>query len=244
MQHSFFIALQFLTRIPVNFSIHYSDKCLGQSPLFYPLIGLLIGSTLWVLAMLLPEQHSGLNAALILSTWVLITGGLHLDGLADCSDAWAGGLNNKSRTLQIMKDPTAGPIAVVILILLLLLKWTALQSILEQENSLMPLFMAPLIGRMSILLLMLSSPYVSEKGLASPLLTYLPKQTAKILSLGLLALCIWFSSLAVILPSLLLVVVIRYLAIQRIQGVTGDVYGASVELSEASLLISWVLFYG
>lgn len=123
MPHSFFIALQFLTRLPVNFSIHYSDRHLGQSPLFYPFIGLLIGALLFLLATLLPEQTNSLNAALILSTWVLITGGLHLDGLADCSDAWAGGLNNKSRTLKIMKDPTAGPIAIVILVLLLLLKW-------------------------------------------------------------------------------------------------------------------------
>ncbi len=244
MLHSFFIALQFLTRIPVNFSVHYSNKHLGQSPLFYPVIGLLIGLILYLLSSFLPEQHNALNAALILCVWVLITGGLHLDGLADCSDAWAGGLNNKTRTLQIMKDPAAGPIAVIILVLLLLLKWTSLQIILQQPNHFIPLLIAPILGRTSILLLMLSAPYVSEKGLASALFTDFPKKTAQLISIALIILCIIFSSLSVILPSLLLIMLIRYLAMQRIQGVTGDVYGASVELIETSILISWVLFYG
>jgi adenosylcobinamide-GDP ribazoletransferase len=244
MLYSFLIALQFLTRIPVNFAIHYSNKRLGQSPLFYPFIGLLIGLTLCLLAILLAAKNNALSATLILSVWILITGGLHLDGLADCSDAWAGGLNDKARTLKIMKDPSVGPIAVIILVLLLLLKWSALQSLLQQNNHLVALLITPVLGRVSILLLMLSSPYVSEKGLASTLLNYLPKQAAQFLSFSLLALCIGLSNLVVILPSLLVIALIRYLAMQRIQGVTGDVYGASVELSETSLLMTWVLFYG
>ncbi|MDC9728906.1 MAG: adenosylcobinamide-GDP ribazoletransferase [Methyloprofundus sp.] len=243
MQHSFLIALQFLTRLPVNFSFDYSSQRLGQSPLFYPAIGLLIGLTLATLAQLLPEQQPALNAALMLTFWVLITGGLHLDGLADCSDAWAGGLNDKARTLKIMKEPTAGPIAIIFLVLLLLLKWTSLQSILGQTNQLIPLLLAPVLGRVSILLLMLSSPYVSTKGLAATLFDHLPKQAALLSSISLILICIWFAGITVIAPSLLLIALIRYLSMQRIQGVTGDVYGASVELTEACLLVSWVLFY-
>jgi len=243
MFNSFIIALQFLTRIPINVSINYSNQRLGQSVLFYPVIGLLIGALLLALANVLPPNNNALNAALILSLWVAITGGLHLDGLADCTDAWAGGLGDKARTLAIMKDPAAGPIAVIYLVLVLLLKWTALQSLLDKQIYALPLLIAPLLGRLSIIILMLTSPYVSENGLANTLLNYLPKRGAQIITLSLLLLCAWFSVWAM-LPYCLLILLIRYLALHRLQGVTGDVYGASVELSETVFIISWVLFYG
>jgi len=243
MLNSFVIALQFLTRIPINTTINYSNQRLGRSVLFYPIIGLLIGALLLTLANFLPPNNNALNAALILSLWVAITGGLHLDGLADCSDAWAGGLGDKTRSLKIMKDPAAGPIAVIYLVLVLLLKWTAIQSLVDNQMYALPLLIAPLLGRLSILILMLTSPYISENGLGNTLLNHLPKRGAQTITFGLLLVCMWFSLWA-ILPYLLLIFLIRHLALQRLQGVTGDVYGASVELSETIFIVSWVLFYG
>ena len=87
MLASFALAVQFLTRIPLNINITVSDQRLGQSVLFYPLVGLLIGMILILIARLLPGMSFAIHAAIILSAWVLLTGGLHLDGLADCSDA-------------------------------------------------------------------------------------------------------------------------------------------------------------
>jgi adenosylcobinamide-GDP ribazoletransferase len=70
-----------------------------------------------------------LHAALLLTVWVLLSGGLHLDGLADSADAWLGGFGDRERTLTIMKDPRSGPIAVVVLVLVLLLKFCALAGV-------------------------------------------------------------------------------------------------------------------
>jgi len=173
-----------------------------------------------------------------------LTGGLHLDGLADCSDAWAGGLADKERSLAIMKDPAAGPIAVIILILLLLLKWTALQSLLQQQKELLPLLLAPFIGRLSILMLMLSTPYITKNGLGSTMQQYLPKRTAKLVIFSSLVLLVCLTNFFTLLVVLALIAFIRYLAMQRIQGVTGDVYGASVEMVEAIVLISLALSNG
>ena len=86
-----------------------------------------------------------LHAALLLTAWVLLSGGLHLDGLADSADAWLGGFGDRERTLTIMKDPRSGPIAVVTLGLVLLLKFTALVALIEQHNG-AALILAPLIG--------------------------------------------------------------------------------------------------
>jgi len=190
MLTSFTLALQFLTRLPLNRDITISEQRLGQSVLFYPLIGLIIGAILVLINTLLPEHSLALNAAIILAAWVLLTGGLHLDGLADCSDAWAGGLADKERSLAIMKDPAAGPIAVIILILLLLLKWTALQSLLlQQQQVFIPLLLAPFLGRLSILILMLSSSYIRKNGLGSAMQQHLPRHSAKLIVLFSLILC-------------------------------------------------------
>ncbi|MCK5898309.1 MAG: adenosylcobinamide-GDP ribazoletransferase, partial [Methylococcales bacterium] len=131
---NFLLALQFLTRIPLPLNITISDHQWGRTVLYYPLIGLVIGGFLSLIPLLAPNLSVNIQAALLLSFWVLITGGLHLDGLADCADGWAGGLNNRTKTLKIMKDPHIGALAVVILILVLGTKWVALSELLAQKN--------------------------------------------------------------------------------------------------------------
>jgi adenosylcobinamide-GDP ribazoletransferase len=103
---------------------------------------------------LLASYSISTQAVLVLMLWVAITGGLHLDGLADCADAWVGGFGNRQRSLAIMKDPAAGPIAV--LVLLLLLKWSLISSIIEKQ-ALSVLLLTPLLGRLAILMLMSTS---------------------------------------------------------------------------------------
>jgi adenosylcobinamide-GDP ribazoletransferase len=240
---AFIFAIQFLTRIPIPITLTVTDKQWGQTVLYYPLVGFLIGCQLALVAIVLPENSIQLQAALILAFWVLITGGLHLDGLADCADAWAGGLRNPQRSLAIMKDPHSGAIAIVTLIIVLLLKWTALTYLLAQSDALKALLVIPALGRSAILALMLSSCYVSEQGLAQKLILYLPKiATAKILLLTTVIGFYILSLLALVLM-FLMIFMIRFLSQQRLGGVTGDVYGATVELVETVLLIS-VVFLG
>lgn len=238
---SFLIALQFLTRIPVAYRFVADDSRLGQSVLYYPLIGLLIGGLLSVLAILLANSPAMVVAAMLLTLWVLVTGGLHLDGLADCADAWVGGFGDRQRSLRIMKDPASGPIAVTLLVLVLLLKWTALATLIEQ-NHLTPLLTAPLLGRSAILLLMLSTPYVSPRGLAEKLLQHLPETAARrVAGLSIVVAAIALGWLPLLFAGLLLVW-IRHAAISRLGGVTGDVYGAAVELVETAVLLAAVLY--
>ncbi|OUR88518.1 adenosylcobinamide-GDP ribazoletransferase, partial [Methylophaga sp. 42_8_T64] len=88
----FLIALQFLTTLPVKVAVPVANKQLGQSLLFYPIVGFIIAVILISLASLLTSQSSYVAAILVLISWVILTGGLHLDGLADSADAWLGGL--------------------------------------------------------------------------------------------------------------------------------------------------------
>jgi adenosylcobinamide-GDP ribazoletransferase len=233
---AFFLALQFLTRLPVTLNATPTAKQLGLSVLTYPLVGLLIGGVLVGLALLLNGVALATQAALILAFWIILTGGLHLDGLADCADAWAGGFGDKPRSLAIMKDPHVGAIAVVTLALILLVKWSCLQTVLSQHNGL-ALCVTPMLGRTAILILMVSTPYLSENGLGAVLTQNLPKkQTQAIVFISILIGLLSLGSVPLLCGGLMLFG-IRHLALQRLQGVTGDVYGASVELVEATVLM-------
>lgn len=237
---SFFIALQFLTRIPIGRQSPVDDEVLGWSVLYYPLVGFLIGVLLSMLALVLSAAPDTVVAALVLVAWVWLTGGLHLDGLADCADACVGGLGDRQRSFQIMKDPAAGPMAVLVLLLVLLLKWVSI-VILIQQNNLYCLMLAPLLGRCAILLLMLSTPYVSPKGLAEKLILHLPTSEARQVLVGSLIFAGFMLGWLNVLLVGVLLLWIRQVALDRLGGATGDVYGAAVELVETAALLTAVL---
>ncbi len=122
----FFIALQFLTIIPLPFSVRCEERDLGRSMAFFPLAGLTIGAILvgsdYLLALKLPRAVVDL---LLITILAALTGALHLDGLADCCDGVAA-RGGRERFLAVMKDSRIGAVGVVGLILALLLKYQAL----------------------------------------------------------------------------------------------------------------------
>lgn len=241
MRNALLLAVQFLTRIPVPIQIKANPRQLGASVLFYPLVGGLIGGLLYLLGLLLPAQSPELAAALILAGWVFLSGGLHLDGLADCADAWVGGTGNRDKTLTIMKDPAAGTVAVIVLVLLLLLKWISIAVLIGQQR-LDGLLWIPVLGRGSVLLLMLTTPYIRKNGLGEQLVRLLPVSAAKVI-VSLVLLMVWGGlGLIPVVAALACVWLIRRSALHRLGGVTGDVYGASVELVELAALLSLALY--
>ncbi len=109
-----------------------------------------------------------LRAVLLLFVWVVVTGGLHIDGLADMADAWIGGQGDADRTLEIMKDPQCGPSAVVAVVLLLLAKLAALNVLLLHSRWDVVLLI-PLIGRLSLVATFLYLPTSDLRGWVPPL---------------------------------------------------------------------------
>ena len=238
----FLIALQFLTCIPVRLRGMPEPHELGRSLLYYPLVGLLLGGMLWLLALVTASAAPPLQAALVLTTWVALTGGLHLDGLADSADAWLGGFGDRERTLAIMKDPRSGPIAVTVLVLLLLLKFVALLSLL-QSGHLLALLIVPLVGRGALLGLFLTTPYVRPGGLGDALSAHMPRLGVRVV-LGvvvvgcLLAGTNGWTALAIAFCTAWLA---RRSMYQRLGGTTGDTAGALLELVECAVLVGLAL---
>lgn len=238
----FLIALQFLTTLRIQLKEMPTTEQNANSILFYPLVGLIIGLILYVVALLLSGLPTVLLSSLILVLWIWLTGGLHLDGLADTADAWVGGFGDKERTLRIMKDPSCGPIGVLSLIIVCVLKWSALYVLLEQKAAL-ALLLFPLLARISPLALFVSTPYVRSNGLGSSIAAHLPKRRVYGVIALSLSLVLYFYGIGLLtgLAWGLTFFYLRAKFLQRLGGITGDTIGASIELSETICLLMFVI---
>lgn len=239
MLNAFYLALSFLTRIPSPSLPEVQPADFGRAALFYPLVGLIIGAILCLPLLLFAEAEPLLLAAIITVLWAVVTGGLHLDGVADGADAWLGGWGDEEKTHRILKDPLVGAAGAIAIASTLLLKWAALTVLIEHQYGWIILF-APVLGRSMILLLFLTTPYVRAGGLASAVTEHMPRTAAQALVVVVVVL-----AAAIAWQGLLLALIgfwlLRRLMLQRLQGCTGDTAGASVEFGEMFWLMGVAL---
>lgn len=234
----FLIAIQFLTRLPVWLTAQPSEKDLGYSLLFYPLVGLIIGFILIGLGWLLNSTPPLVTAALLVTSWILLTGGLHLDGLADSADAWIGGMGDQIKTLAIMKDPNCGPAGVVAIVLIILLKIVALYTLVI-AGEWIPLLLAITLARTLLPLLFLTTPYVRNNGLGSSLAANQPRRWSIFIIAAVFLLMFLLTDtryLLLALTAIITFLLLRNMMFHRLGGTTGDTAGALVEITETTVL--------
>ncbi len=236
---SFWLALQFLTRLPTPTLHDIQAQQVGRSLLWYPLVGLLLGAILYGVAWLLQGQPPLLTAAILLALWVGLSGALHLDGLADTADAWVGGMGNRERTLEIMKDPASGPMGVAAIVVTLLLKFAALVALPP-----MALLLIPALARSGTALLFVTTRYVRPGGIGEALARHSPRVAVIIGALLVTAavLIVWqWHGAILLIASALLWWLLRHALIKRLGGFTGDTAGAMLELLECLALVVMAL---
>lgn len=241
----FSLALGFLTHIPLLHKVEkFSEKDLGYSVLTYPLVGALLGLLLLFEYYFLPAKDLDLDAAIILITWNLLTGGLHLDGLSDSADAWIGGHHNRDRALEIMQDSHCGPIGVMVMISVLILKFAALKTLFAHNIIAMPLIFTPILSRAAVMILLLTTKYLRPQELGAILQNNLPQKAAIIIAILpclFLVLLMRGKGIAIILVALFSGYILRKLMLRRIGGMTGDTAGAFIEILEVIILASFAL---
>ncbi len=242
---AFFLALSLLTRLPIPQLDKVEPHDSGRSALFYPAVGLIIGLVLYLPLLLFPQASPLLLAAIITVIWAIITGGLHLDGLADSADGWLGGTSDKEKTLEIMKDPVVGAAGAIAIVCILLLKFAVLTAILQQTfhdvvRTSGIIILAPFIGRAMILLLMLISKNANPNSMANKIIDNLPRNQIVWL-IGVCFLIAAFFSLSGLLFAVITFWLIRRLMHKRLGGYTGDMLGATVEITEVMYLIGYAL---
>ncbi len=232
-------AFVLLTTLPVKYPESISAQELRHSIYFYPVIGLAIGFSLWILSVLL-GNGSLLAASLLLLAWVTLTGAIHLDGLADCADAWMAGLGNREKTMQVLKDPLCGAVSVVTLIIVLLVKVAALVLLLENELY-AAIVVIPMLARVSPQIMFWHLPYIRDGGLGSSLkpnpgerpFFWYAACGAVLISLLLLG----TQALWLLLIMALVMMCIVKATLNRLGGFTGDVLGAQIELLECAMCV-------
>ena len=227
-----------MTTIPLPASKDWQAGDSGRASVWYPFVGLVIGGLTWLTWMGATRISSLAPVAGILTliVWVALTGGLHLDGLADCCDGLLAS-TSVERRLEIMKDPRLGAFGGIGLILVLLLKAATL-STLTPETS-FGIMLAASLARWCILpagLLPLARPSGMGADFAAGFRRWFIFVGA-IFPLGF-ALALGTRGVISLLAGLIAAALVLWLAKSRIGGVTGDVFGMVVEVVETvSLLV-------
>lgn len=241
---SVLLAFAFLTRLPVPGVRREHGEDLSRALPHFPLVGLVLGALLALAAQALAPLERPLVAGVVLAALLaLVSGGLHLDGVADWFDAVGGGRGDRARMLAIMRDPHVGAHGVAALCLVLVAK-VALFGEVTAPAAWVAL---PAVSRASVLPLLVWFPAAREDGLARSF----GSSRAWPLLLGAvawLAVPAWFvrsETLAFATAAAFVAAIgVGLWARARLGGVTGDVCGAAIELAEVAFALAWVVSAG
>ena len=229
-----------MTTLPFQLPEDWSEGDSGRAAVWYPLAGLVIGALTWLTwqgaTLVFPAWVAGIVTLIV---WVMLTGGLHLDGLADCCDGLFVSAAPERR-LEIMKDPHVGAFGVIGLIMTLFLKAAGLASLTPISSF--SILLAASLARWCILPLGLM-PLARPSGMAADFVSgfqrsfilwgaIIPLTLVILLGLrGILSLVAGVGATALII----------WLAKSRIGGVTGDVFGMIVEIVETVVLLVFLV---
>ena len=232
-------ALSLLTIFPAGITAKPEPGDTGRAAFWFPLIGVLIGFITvvgWGVFKLLVPLIPAYVLTVIL--WVILTGALHLDGLADCCDGLLCAASPEKR-LKIMADPHIGTFGVVGLILALGLKFSALYSI-SPTSTFFILIFAACFSRW-LILIGAKLPLARKEGMAADMAAGLANRSiaaAAIVPLVLMLAGGWQVAVSAIVATAA-AAGIYALARKRIGGVTGDVLGLTIEVSEIVILLTY-----
>ncbi len=234
------IAFGLMTTLPFRLPDDWSAGDSGRASVWYPLVGLVIGALTWLAWRGATLVFAPLVAGVIaLVVWVALTGGLHLDGLADCFDGLFASVI-RERRLEIMKDPHIGAFGVIGLILVLLLKAAVLASLTSTAS--LGILLAASLGRWCILPAGLL-PLARSSGMGADFASGFRRTFllwGAILPLAVAILLGWRGILSA-LTGAGAAALILWFAKSRIGGVTGDVFGMIVEIVELVVLLAFVV---
>lgn len=248
---SFFIGLQFLTRIHVVKQTVWTEEAFGKSVRYFPLVGLTLGIIYGAAAIALTALpvHFGcdfpahVRAAVLAALPFLLTGGIHCDGFMDTVDGIFSG-RRRERMLEIMKDSRTGSFAVAAFGILLLLQYAML---LDMPAAALPtaMLVMPVVGRLMMTVGISLFPYARPEGMGKAFGRYASRRSCFLILLytaAILALSGWQALLAAGAAGVFTLWFGRY-ATGLLGGLTGDVYGAICTISELIVLIVYLFTY-
>ncbi len=233
----FALAVSMLSTLPF-FRVHDFFKGInGYAVMFYPLVGLILGSVLYMVSIVLdpylPNTHLHI---LIFALWVILTGALHLDGLSDSIDAL---FVSKERALEVMKDPHVGAMGMTYTGVFLIVK----ASVLWHLETLWALPLVLMLARFNTVIAIYFFTYIRENGmstLAKKEFTRTQFIASALMVLTASFLFTWGTVLLIV--SLFTLLLFKIWFGRRFGGFSGDLYGFMIEGTELILLHLLILF--
>lgn len=233
-------ALAFLTVLPLAESTGAPGEALGRA--FFPAVGLLLGGAAWIVWTALTAGAGPLLGAVgAVAALAILSGALHLDGLADAADGLLG-VRDRNQRLEVMRDPRTGAFGVVAVSLVLLGDVAALTG-KDRLAALAALLGAGALARLALLGVVLWLPYVRSAGLG---VAAGGVRRARDLAIGIPVAALpllldWRHGAAAAGLVALSTLGLAALARNRVGGATGDVYGAVVEIGQLAALVAYAV---
>ncbi len=255
MMNEFLIGLQFLTRINLVRQESWSEENFGKSVKFFPAVGAVLG--IFFAAATAGEifLSGGRMTIFIGATFfvlnVILTGGLHCDGLMDTADGIFSG-REKEKILEIMKDSRAGAFGVVSLVVVAALQISEIAELvlISAMQTLAAVYSAPIIGRFLMVAMIKKFPYARPQGIGKAFAKFSSEKTLPLAFFETLILFLplaffdkkfFLTAFVALIITSIFTMYFGKVVTKKIGGVTGDIYGATEILSETFVLIIFLL---
>lgn len=238
------LLIQFMTRIYIPLKVEYSEEKLAKGIKYFPLVGYFIGLIIFVIANILNKyiDNKYIISLLIILLELKLVGLIHVDGLADSFDGLFS-YRDKDKILEIMKDSRVGTNGVVILIFYYLAKLILIAEIIS-HGDMRCLIVYPIIARMSTSINAGFGVYARDKGMSTGIIginTMKDGIFSIILTLLLMILVYYnlgmLKGIAMLMTGILFIFYFRQVVYKKIDGITGDTMGASLEMTGLIVLL-------
>lgn len=246
---AFVYAMTLLTRIPVPFYCKDIEQQAKNSVLFFPVCGLLVGAAGALVYYAASYVASAMVCAILcIGAQVLITGALHVDGLADCADAF-GLKRDRQDTLRIMRDSRLGTYGVVAIVLSVLLKIILLTQCGARDpmQAVWIAMAVPVAGKCGSVALILLGGNAHNDGIGAPFLIK-PKRVvctaALVLGIALVFVLTHYMGVIFCVAGALCALWFGHRVTKRLGGLTGDILGAGNEITEMVFLLGGTVLLG
>jgi len=243
--NDFLLFFQFFTRIPINKRLNCGKGNFRRGSIFFPVVGLFIGVVQWLIYYLLIKVLPiNITAVFVVIIPIVITGGLHVDGLGDTCDGFFSFKGDKYKIIEIMKDSTVGTYATIAVVFDMLMRYVAVSTVIGINLPLM-LIATPIIARFSVVFISFIGKNAKETGSGNIFIGNIDVKRlviAAIITISFGTLLIGLNqSIILIVSALLLSFLFNKFCESKITGLTGDTLGANNELVE---ILVMVLFIG
>lgn len=238
------LLIQFMTRIYIPLKVEYSEEKLAKGIKYFPLVGYFIGLIIFVIANILNKyiDNKYIISLLIILLELKLVGLIHVDGLADSFDGLFS-YRDKDKILEIMKDSRVGTNGVVILIFYYLAKLILIAEIIS-HGDMRCLIVYPIIARMSTSINAGFGVYARDKGMSTGIIgiNTMKDGIFSIILTLLLMILVYYNSgmlkgIAMLMTGILFIFYFRQVVYKKIDGITGDTMGASLEMTGLIVLL-------